>query len=155
MRRPRATVLAALCCACIPLKAWAQHEPAAGAGVAEAEPAACLEPFGPAESEPDALRKIARGCRVESVARLYAQRAYHAELISDLRVMARMQKAYADNDRIQLEQGRLFVALAEAFAERAYAERPGVVEELNLAYEQSIRRVERCLDGYGRLAGVP
>jgi hypothetical protein len=123
------------------------------------EPAACREPFGATgdipRPDPAALRRIARDCTDAVVRRLYYNRAYHTELLADLRTLARLKKGYDAGDRTRLEQGRIYIGLTESFAARAWPRRPGVIIALNRAYEQSIRTVELTIGGYDRLAARP
>jgi peroxiredoxin len=56
---------------------------------------------------------------------------------------------------MRLEQGRIYVALVEAFAVRAWAQQPSVIDEVNLAYDQSIRIAELTIGGYDLLVGAP
>jgi hypothetical protein len=123
------------------------------------EPAACREPFGGTrdtpQPDPAGLRRIARDCTDPVVGRLYHNRAYHAELLADLRSLARLKKGYRASDRTRLEQGRIYIGLSESFAARAWPRRPDVITALNRAYEQSIRTVELTIGGYDRLAARP
>ena len=56
---------------------------------------------------------------------------------------------------MRLEQERTDVALVEAFAVRAWARQPSVIDEVNLAYDQSIRIAELSIGGYDLLVGIP
>jgi hypothetical protein len=120
------------------------------------QPAFCGEPFGDIVGmhrlAPAELRRLAGHCADAGVSRLYYNRAYHAELLADLRLLSQLQKGYAGTDRTRLEQGRMYIGLVERFAARAWHQRPQVIDELNQAYEQSIRTVELTIGGYDRLA---
>ncbi len=127
-------------------------------GIAD-EPIACREPFAghisASSASPADLRAVARRCSANAIGRLYYKRAYHAELMTDLRLMSQLRKGYAAADRMRLEQGRIYVALVEAFAVRAWAQQPSVIDEVNLAYDQSIRIAELTIGGYDLLVGAP
>jgi len=112
----------------------------------------CDDPFALGEplatSAPLRLRALAERCGDSAIVRLLYNRAYHAELIEDLTLMAQLHKAYGASDRARLEQGRIFIALVETFAARQWPQRPEVIGELNLAYEQWIRIAELTIGGY-------
>lgn len=126
-----------------------------GLPVAAAQNPACSTPF-PAEPSrsPEARREIAASCADDAIALLFYGRAYHAEVLADLHRLQGLETYRASADRLRYEQSRMFVALAEALAERAWeAGDPRVIRALNRAYDQAIDRVELTLRGYDRLPG--
>lgn len=134
--------------------------PPGGGGAAPAarpEAAAlCAPPFaqGGATMAPEQARALAAVCPDRDRARRLYHRAHHAELIEDLGKLAQLRKGYDANDRLRLEQSRIFIGLAEAFAGRASAadgsERERAIDALNRAYREAIHRLELTLRGYHR-----
>jgi hypothetical protein len=107
------------------------------------------------QAEPVRLRAMAADCDQPTTAELLYNRAYHAELLEDLALLARLQRGRPNSDRLHWEQGRIYIALAEAFAARAArAGTESATGELNRAYDGAIRLAERAINGYGRMAGA-
>lgn len=120
-----------------------------------AEPAACAHPFAFGDASAETLRGVADDCRDPQIARLFANRAEHAERMRDLRLLSRMSRPGMDNDGARLEQCRVYVGLAEAIAARRWRTAPDVLAALNLAYAQSIHIAERTIRGYDSIVGLP
>jgi hypothetical protein len=104
------------------------------------------------------LRALAAGCADPELARLFYSRAYHAEVVDDLNRLAQLQKGYASNDQRRLESTRIFVGLAEAFAEKAWhgsagAVRADTIRALTQAYDRTIDDVELTIRGFDLLVG--
>lgn len=139
-----------------------------GASGPGAQPAAraCAQPFPRPVAETDApsgsamLRAFADACAESKHSALFYNRAYHAEVIDELAMLAAMQKGYASSDRRRLEASRVFIGLAEAFAARAWREpeqaaRKAALGALNRAYEAAIQDAEHTLHGFDLLVGRP
>lgn len=127
----------------------------ATAAGAAAEPSACKDPFASEGASAEALRTIAEHCRDPQVARLFSNRAEHAERMRDLRLLSRMNRRGMNNDGARLEQCRVYVGLAEAIAAGRWRKGPDVLAALNLAYAQSIHIAERTIRGYDSIVGLP
>ena len=98
-------------------------------------------------------RQIAELCGESAIASLYYNRAYHQELLQKFRVINRLQSHQPNADLAHYHSQRLFIALSEAFAERAWvAGDPDAVSALNRQYDHSIEITEYQLKGYDRLA---
>jgi hypothetical protein len=116
---------------------------------------ACRMPF-PAFDSPstDFLRSIASSCRDEETAMLFYNRAYHREVMADLRRLCGLETGRDGEDEIRYEQGRIFIAVAEEMARIAWIEgRPGTLDALNAAYDRSIETAEYTIKGYNLLIG--
>lgn len=135
-------------------------------GATKPSAARCNEPFPRAltargfAASSDQLRTLAAGCEQAAHARLFYNRAYHAEVVDDLGLLAGLHKGYASNDRRRLESTRVFVGLSEAFAEHAWRSRVPTarrraISDLNRAYEMAIQDVELTLRGFDLLVGHP
>jgi hypothetical protein len=116
----------------------------------------CPDAFdtGVQQASPAQLRSIAADCDDPSVAALFYNRAYHAELLDDLALLARLHRAGSNTDRLHWEQRRIYIALAETFAAEAAGSNSQIADQLNLAYEESIRIAERAINGYERMADL-
>jgi hypothetical protein len=140
MRLPK---LAALCVAGLAAVLRAQPQPACG------RPA---EPY--AQHAAEVLRAIAASCATPEIARLFNNRARHRELLSELRIMAGVERAGPDDGTARLEAYRIFIALAEALAWRGPPQPAdeATIRHLNAAYERATEVAELRLRGYDRVA---
>jgi hypothetical protein len=119
-----------------------------------AEPPACTDPFNAdARAPAEALRATARRCVDPEVRALYFNRAYHQDKLGELQTLRHLQNPRPSDDGVRYEQGRIFIALAEVFAESAW--RAGSRESLgerNGAYDRIIMILESRLRGDDELA---
>jgi hypothetical protein len=123
--------------------------PAANAG----QHPGCSDPFAPlSDTSPHALREIAASCIDGTTAMLFYSRAYHADIMKDLRRLTRLHTPRSREDTARYEQGRIYVALAEEFARIAWRDGAiGAIDALNAAYDRSIETVEYTIKGYNLL----
>jgi hypothetical protein len=125
-----------------------------GAGIASAaEDPACRAPFSSPDQSPSELRAVATSCDDRDVALLFYGRAYHTEVLEELRKMGGLTTYRPTDDLARYHQSRIYAGLIEAFAERAWVggETAPVVRALNDAYDLSITTVEYTLKGYNAL----
>lgn len=114
----------------------------------------CDNPFShSADYTPQLMRQVAEHCGESAIANLFYNRAYHAELLQKFQVINQLQTHKPSNDRTHYQTQRMFIALSEAFARRAW-EQGGktAIAQLNSHYERSIEIAEYQLKGYNVLA---
>ncbi|MEA3274991.1 MAG: hypothetical protein U9Q81_06825 [Pseudomonadota bacterium] len=116
---------------------------------------ACDSPFFSFDDpSPAALREIAASCEHRPVAMLFYNRAYHKEVLGDLRLLTGLHTYGTSEDQIRYEQSRIFIALAEELARRAWESGScSGIASLNAAYDQAIETVEYTIKGYNLLIG--
>lgn len=114
----------------------------------------CYTPFNHrAGDNPQLLRQIARTCGKPAVANLFYNRAYHAELLHKFRTLSRLQALKPNHNQTHYHTQRIYIGLAEAFAQRAWQHGAGnAISQLNLQYDHSIETAEYQLKGYDMLA---
>lgn len=121
---------------------------------AAADNADCYTPFNhDAGEDPASLRQIARACIEPEIANLYYNRAYHAELLHKFRTLNRLQALKPNHNKTHYHTQRIFIGLAEAFAQRAWQRGTShAISQLNRQYDRSIEIAEYQLKGYDMLA---
>lgn len=114
----------------------------------------CDHPFAYDDRHnPDQLRQVAKKCDQTEIANLFYNRAYHAELLGKFQVLNRLQSHKPNHDLSHYHSQRVFIALAEAFASRAWkVGDTQVIAQLNRHYDRSIELAEYHLKGYDVLA---
>ncbi|MES9958533.1 MAG: hypothetical protein ABW120_01910 [Sedimenticola sp.] len=119
-----------------------------------AEHPACSNPFlEKAAVSPDEARQIANSCSKEEIADLLYNRAYHQELLEHFRSMSRLEAFSETDDVMYYEAQRMFIGLAEAFAESAwYNGSLDAIKSLNRQYDHAIEVGELQLRGNEVLA---
>lgn len=125
---------------------------AASAAADPQPPLACpaLAPPAPAEL----LRQAAKSCDSQSLAMLYYNRAYHADLLEHYRSVMRLDSYRGQEDAKNYHAYRIFIGLSEALAQsRAASEgQTEAVAWLNSVYERAGEIAELRLKGYDNLA---
>jgi hypothetical protein len=112
---------------------------------------ACAEPAEPyAHYSPPELRSIAASCLSPEIARLFYNRAYHADLLEHYRVLARLDRGGRGGDGgYRYETYPMFIGLAEAFARDAWKRRgEAAIRELNAGYDRAMEIAELRIRGY-------
>ncbi|WP_275098579.1 hypothetical protein [Sedimenticola hydrogenitrophicus] len=119
-----------------------------------ANPNDCYNPFThSAEYPPAQLRQVAKKCDETAIANLFYNRAYHAELLDKFQILNRLQAHQPTDDLTHYHTQRIFIALAEAFADRAWTRGEAqAITLLNRQYDRSIEIAEYQLRGYDKLA---
>jgi hypothetical protein len=119
-----------------------------------ANPNECDNPFShSAEYTPTQLRQVAAKCEETAIANLFYNRAYHAELLDKFQILNRLQAHQPTDDLTHYHTQRIFIALAEAFAGRAWERgETQAITQLNHRYDRSIEIAEYQLKGYDVLA---
>lgn len=114
----------------------------------------CNNPFShSSEYAPSQMRQLAENCGETAIANLFYNRAYHAELLKKFQVINRLQSHKPNHDLTHYHTQRMFIALSEAFAKRAWEKgEKGAIAELNKHYDRSIEIAEFQLKGYDVLA---
>jgi hypothetical protein len=114
----------------------------------------CNNPFShSADYTPHLMRQVAENCGESAIANLFYNRAYHAELLQKFQVINRLQTHQPNSDQAHYQTQRIFIALAEAFARRAWERgEKNVITQLNSHYDRSIEIAEHQLKGYNVLA---
>ena len=100
------------------------------------------------------LRAIAASCHSEQVARLYYNRAYHAELLQEGEALSRIVSVSGRETTRHLQAYRLYMALLEAFARNWNRNIQDRAAFLNREYDRRSEVVELRLHGYDRLADL-
>jgi hypothetical protein len=101
---------------------------------------------------PQELRRIAASCRSALVSTLYSQRAEHADLVEEHKLLSNMAIQSRGGTNPDLETYRIYIGLIEAFAANLY---PDPVERLYFLTEEYSRQIEIAelrLRGYDNLA---
>lgn len=119
-----------------------------------AVPDDCDHPFAHgSEYNPQQLRQVAKKCDQTEIANLFYNRAYHTELLQQFQVLNRLQSHQPNHDLSHYHTQRLFIALSEALARRAWERGEAqVIGQLNRHYDRSIEIAEYQLKGYDMLA---
>lgn len=114
----------------------------------------CENPFAhSSEYNPQQLRQVAKKCDQTEIADLFHNRAYHTELLQKFQVLNRLQFYKPNHDLTQYHTQRIFIALSEAFARRAWERGEAqAIGQLNQHYDRSIEIAEYQLKGYDMLA---
>jgi hypothetical protein len=98
------------------------------------------------------LRAIAGTCDDKSVARLFYNRAYHKDLLSEGRALSGIITSNAEPDGYHVTSYRLYIALVEELSFQWFPEPNARVAFLNKVYERRGEVIELRLHGYDRLA---
>lgn len=99
------------------------------------------------------LRDTAAKCSNQQLSRLYYNRAYHHELMTERRSLAKLLTKNAENrEDHQITGDLLYIALVEAFAPHRYKNENKRVDFLNKVYEQRSEIMELRLRGYDKRA---
>ncbi|WP_435684134.1 hypothetical protein [Sedimenticola selenatireducens] len=119
-----------------------------------ANPDDCDHPFTHgSEYNPQQLRQVAKKCDQTEIADLFYNRAYHTELLQKFQVLNRLQSHKPNHDLTHYHTQRIFIALSEAFAKRAWERgETQAIGQLNRQYDRSIEIAEYQLKGYDVLA---
>lgn len=114
----------------------------------------CDHPFAySAGYSPQQFRQVAKKCDRTEIANLFYNRAYHAELLHKFRLLKRLHAHQPNHDLTHYHTQRIFIALSEAFARRAWEQgTTQAIEQLNRQYDHSIEIAEYQLRGYDTLA---
>ena len=126
--------------------------------LATPEPEGCTDPFQQlAPSAAETLRALARRCSDASVRTLYFNRAYHRDTLQHLATLRRLQtfpkKSDPGSDEARFQQSRVFITLAELFAEQSWKNGSRTsLHQLNQAYDQSIAIMESRIRGETAIA---
>ncbi|TVO77011.1 hypothetical protein [Sedimenticola selenatireducens] len=114
----------------------------------------CNNPFShSADYTPHLMRQVAENCGESAIANLFYNRAYHAELLQKFQVINRLQTHQPNSDQAHYQTQRIFIALSEAFARRAWERgEKTAIAQLNSHYDRSIEIAEYQLKGYNVLA---
>lgn len=127
------------------------------AGAAIADHKDCSNPFANSSDDtPKLMRQVAENCGETAIANLFYNRAYHAELLQKFQVIHRLQSHQPNHDLTHYHTQRMFIALSEAFAQRAWEHgNEQAIRDLNRNYDRSIEIAEFQLKGYDMLAAKP
>ncbi|WP_428622728.1 hypothetical protein [Sedimenticola sp.] len=119
-----------------------------------AKPDDCNNPFTHSSGySPEQLRQVAEKCEETAIANLFYNRAYHAELLTKFQILNRLQAHQPNSDLAHYHTQRIFIALSEAFARRAWKQgNLQAIQQLNQQYDRSIEIAEYQLKGYDVLA---
>lgn len=122
-----------------------------GLAIADAD---CNRPFpGSSQQPPEQLRQIAKKCDRAEIANLFYNRAYHRELLEKFQHLHSLQTLKPNHDLAHYHTQRIFIALSEAFAKRAWEQgETQALQQLNRQYDRSIEIAEYQLKGYDALA---
>ncbi|MCW8945528.1 MAG: hypothetical protein OQL27_12205 [Sedimenticola sp.] len=114
----------------------------------------CNNPFShSSDYTPKLMRQVAENCGETAIANLFYNRAYHAELLQKFQLINRLQSHKPNHDLTHYHTQRMFIALSEAFAKRAWERgEQQAITELNRNYDSSIEIAEYQLKGYDILA---
>ncbi|MCW8891428.1 MAG: hypothetical protein OQL20_12280 [Sedimenticola sp.] len=117
----------------------------------------CGSPFShTSKYSPERMRQVAENCGETAIANLFYNRAYHAELLEKFQVINRLQSHQPNHDLTHYHTQRIFIALSEAFAKRAWEQgHQQAITHLNQNYDRSIEIAEHQLKGYDVLAAKP
>ena len=125
----------------------------ASGAVRAGEHPACSDPDYTYQAHTSAeLRTIAASCKSTPIANLYYNRAYYADLVSEATTLAELI-AYSDNSSsVNLEAGRLYMALLEQMAPIWYPDSATRAAFLNREYDHHAEIAALRLQGYDRMA---
>jgi hypothetical protein len=98
------------------------------------------------------LRAIAGTCHKKSVARLFYNRAYHKDLLSEGLALSGIITKNAEPDGYHVTSYRLYIALVEELSLQWFPKAKDRVAFLNKVYERRGEVIELRLHGYDRLA---
>jgi hypothetical protein len=98
------------------------------------------------------LRAIAGTCHEKSVARLFYNRAYHKDLLSEGRALSGIITRNAEPAGYHVASYRLYIALVEELSLQWFPKAEDRVAFLNEVYERRGEVIELRLHGYDRLA---
>lgn len=123
------------------------------ANVLATEHPACNDPGYPfwVHAAPE-LRMIAGTCRSAQVARLYFLRAYHADLVSEGRVLAGLIPYDRRQSNVEFDSYKIYMALVETMTPLWFSSNSDRTEFLNAEYTRHTEIAEMRLHGYDRLA---
>ena len=107
-------------------------------------------PYG--DRTPSEQRAIAASCQHRRVAKLYYQRARHADLVAEERTLARLIPYSARESHHHFGAYNVYIALIEALAPVWYPDPRERVEFLNAEYDYQGEVAELRLHGYDTLA---
>lgn len=103
-------------------------------------------------NDADELRSVAATCPIDSLSNLYANRAYHQELVIMNVPHQGVQRLGSDDLGRALDSYRLYIALIEVFAPRVNADIAATVAAMNRGYEHAAEVFELRFLGYGQRA---
>lgn len=98
------------------------------------------------------LRAIAGTCYKKSVARLFYNRAYHRDLLSESQALSGIIIKNAEPTGYHVESYRLYIALVEELSFQWFPKADDRVAFLNEVYERRGEVIELRLHGYDKLA---
>ncbi len=123
-----------------------------GSALAQEHPACSkldyhLEPY-----DSTLLRAIAASCKSESIANLYYNRAYHADLVIEGTTLAELDVYSREGNVAHFDRYRLYMALLEQMAPIWYEDSAERASLLNREYDRSNEVARLRLRGYDHAA---
>ena len=103
-------------------------------------------------SSANELSSIAVSCEDKDIARLFYNRAYHKNLLSEGKALSGIILHNSESSAYQFTAYRLYIAMVEELAPLYYPDAQQRIEFLNAVYERRSEVVELRLKGNDRLA---
>jgi hypothetical protein len=119
---------------------------------AKENPACHDQNFNHINTSAGELRAIAVTCEEKAVARLFYNRAYHKELLSEGKVLSGIILHNTESNDYELIAYRLYIAMVEELAPLYYPDVKQRIEILNKVYERRSEVIRLRLRGNDRLA---
>ena len=114
-----------------------------------AQPNACKRPFADFHHlSADELRSISDQCHDDGVAYLFMNRAYHKELLAELKGLGKLQSTTGENATRHYHTHRIYIGMSEALATEAWFKgHLRVIDVLNDSYDQALDLAEYQIKG--------
>jgi len=125
----------------------------ASGSVLAQEHTACSDfEYGYQVHSPDELRRLAASCKSASVANLYYNRAYHADMVHEAIVLSGLIDFTDSSSQVRFEAYRMYMAMLEQLVPLWYPSPESRAAFLNREYDKSGEIAALRLRGYDQMA---